>query len=112
MSAFNGFMSVLSVLVFSGHETLRMWIAIYLPATLLMPAAMCLPFPRLGVAIYALLLATSSALCAATHIDNMTAWSACADNLRFDFAAGGLLLISAIVPWRVRVADGPDPAKD
>jgi hypothetical protein len=100
LSAFNGFLSILSVLVFSSHESIRMWALIYLPATLWVIALVCYWFPKSGFATYAVILATSILLCVnPMHRDSVCAAEyQCSDNLRFAILGGVLLLVNLFMP--------------
>ena len=102
LSAFNGFLSILTVLVFSGHESTRLWVAIYLPAALWLFAIACLWLPKSGFTAYAVVLATAILLCAnPMHRDNPSAaWYQCSYNLRFALLGGALLLANLLVPRR------------
>jgi hypothetical protein len=102
LSAFNGLLSVLSVLVFSGHESTRLWVSIYLPAVLWFIALVCLWLPRSGFAGYVVVLVTAILLCAnPMHRNNpIAALYQCSDNLRFALVAGALLLVNLFIPRR------------
>ena len=98
LSAFNGFLSLLSLLVFSAHESGVTRASIQLPSVLWIAAMLCLKLPRSGFIIYLLLAATSIFLCANPMHHTSTAWRVwvqCADNLRWALAGGGLLLVNA-----------------
>lgn len=100
LSAFNGLVSVLTVMVFSGHESSRMWISIYVPAFLWVIACFCYKFPGIGLFTYAAVLALSVFLCVApfSHAHTGVAqWQACCYNLRFAIAAFVLLTINATI---------------
>jgi hypothetical protein len=96
LSAFNGLLSILTVLVFSGHESTRMWVSIYLPAGLWVIALACLWFPRSGFAAYAGVLVTAILICTnPMHRDEpAAALYHCSNNLRFALIAGVLLLVN------------------
>lgn len=103
LSAFNGFLSLLTVLVFSGHESSRLWASIYLPTVLWIAALSCYKLPRTGFIAYTTLLAASLFLCAdPIHhaITGSVVWEQCASNLRFALFGGGLLLVNLAVPKR------------
>ena len=96
LSAFNGLLSILTVLVFSGHESTRLWVSIYLPAGLWVLALACLWFPKSGFAAYVLVLVTAILLCTnPMHRDNpYAALYQCSNNLRFALLAAVLLLLN------------------
>ena len=100
LSAFNGFLSILTVLVFSGHESTRLWVSIYLPAALWLFAIACLWLPKSGFTAYAVILATAILLCAnPMHRDNPSAaWYQCSYNLRFAILGVPLLFANLFVP--------------
>jgi hypothetical protein len=100
LSAFNGLLSILTVLVFSGHESTRLWASIYLPAGLWVFALACFWVPRSGLLVYAIVLATAILLCAnPMHRDNpAAAWYQCSYNLRFALLGAALLLANLFVP--------------
>lgn len=102
LSAFNGLLSILTVLVFSGHESTRLWVSIYLPASLWLFALACLWLPKSGFTAYVVILATAILLCAnPMHRDNPgAAWYQCSYNLRFALLGGALLLANLFVPRR------------
>jgi hypothetical protein len=102
LSAFNGLLSILTVLVFSGHESTRLWVSIYLPAGLWVLALACLWFPKSGFGAYVLVLATAILLCTnPMHRDNPgAALYQCSNNLRFALIAGALLLVNLFLPKR------------
>jgi len=100
LSAFNGFLSLLSELVFSDHESGVLWASIQLPAVLWIVAILCLKLPRSGSVIYLMIAATSIFLCANPAHHSSTPWKVwiqCADNLRFALVGGGLLLVNAVL---------------
>ena len=100
LSAFNAFLSIGLVMVFSGREGTIDWIQIYLPALLLIIAACCYRFPRKGLLIYAVVLIVSILLCVRPtdrKRAGVTHWEACAYNLRFAILGGALLIINATV---------------
>jgi len=100
LGAFNGFLSILSVLVFSDHESTIMWLSIYLPVTLWIIAIICFWFPKSGFLAYAIILVTSIFLCVNPIHRNTscTAWYGCSDNLRFALLGGTLLFVNIFVP--------------
>ena len=102
LSAFNGLLSILTVLVFSGHESTRLWVSIYLPAVLWVIALICLWFPKSGFGAYLVVLVTAILLCAnPMQRDNpVAALYQCSDNLRFALIAGVLLLVNIFIPKR------------
>jgi len=100
LSAFNGLLSLLSVLVFSGHESGVTRASIQLPCVLWIVSIVCLKLPRSGFVIYLLLAAISIFLCADPAHDSFTPWNVwiqCAHNLRFALVGGGLLLVNAVL---------------
>ncbi len=99
LSAFNGLLSILTVLVFSGHESMRLWVSIYLPAALWLLALVCLWLPKSGFAAYTVVLVTAIVLCAnPMHRDNPgAAWYQCSYNLRFAILGAALLLANLFV---------------
>lgn len=103
LSAFNGLLSILTVLVFSGHESRRLWVSIYLPAALWLFALVCFWLPRSGFVVYTAVLATAIVLCAnPMHRDNPgAAWYQCSYNLRFALLGAALLLANLFVPREV-----------
>lgn len=102
LSAFNGLLSILTVLVFSGHESTRLWVSIYLPAVLWVIALICFWLPKSGFAAYVAVLVTAILLCAnPMHRDNpAAALYQCSDNLRFALIAAALLLVNLFIPRR------------
>ena len=100
LSTFNGLLSILTVLVFSGHESTRLWVSIYLPAALWIPALICFRLPKSGFIAYALLLAAAILLCVnPLNQDNpAAAWQQCSYNLRFALLGGVLLLANYFTP--------------
>lgn len=100
LSAFNGWLSVLSVLVFSGNESTRLWASIYLPATLWILAIVCWWFPKAGFVTYAVILGSSIFLCIGPlhHVHFFKALAQCPDNLRFALIGAALLLVNVFVP--------------
>jgi hypothetical protein len=102
LSAFNGLLSILTVLVFPGHESTRLWVSIYLPAGLWVIALACLWFPKSGFAVCAVILFTAILLCVnPAHRDNLgAALYQCSNNLRFALIGGALLLVNLFVPKR------------
>ena len=99
LSAFNGLLSLLSVLVFSGHESAATRASIQLPCVLWIVSIVCLRLPRSGFVIYLLLAAISIFLCANPAHHSPTPWKVwiqCAHNLRFALGGGGLLLVNAV----------------
>jgi hypothetical protein len=103
LSAFNGFLSILTVLVFSGNESTKLWVSIYLPATLWIIALICYKFPKSGFAAYAVILATSILLCVNPMLTNnpCTVWYQCSDDLRFAILGGTLLLANLFMQRRM-----------
>lgn len=99
LSAFNGLLSILSVLVFSGHESTRLWMQIYLPAMLWIPALGCFWLRKAGFITYAVVLATAIVLCVNPFYRSNTgaAWQQCSYNLRFALIGGVLLLVNLFV---------------
>jgi len=106
LSAFDGWMSILTVLVFNGDESTRMWMSIYLPAALWIPAVACWWLPKVGCTTYAAILASSILLCVNPfHQDHIgIAINRCSDDLRFALIGAVLLLINIFVP-RETVSD-------
>jgi len=102
LSACNGFGSLLTVLVFSDHESTRMWVSIYLPATLWIMAIICYWLPRFGFVTYAVILVISILLCInPTHLNDIClGLYGCSDNLRFAIVGGALLLVNFFIPRR------------
>ena len=100
LCAFNGLLSILTVLVFSGHESTRLWVSIYLPAALWVFALACFWLPRSGLVTYTVVLAIAIFLCAnPMHRDNPgAAWYQCSYNLRFAILGAVLLLANLFVP--------------
>jgi len=100
LSAFDGWLSILTVLVFRGDESTRMWVSIYLPAALWIPAIACWWVPKAGWITYAAILACSILLCAnPLHRDHVgAALIQCADNVRFALIGAALLLVNVFVP--------------
>jgi hypothetical protein len=82
LSAFDGVLSLLSVLIFSDHESTRLWASIIVPAFLWIPALTCFKFPRAGLAVFLLLVGIAVALGNSWH------------NLRFALIGGALLLVN------------------
>ena len=100
LSGFNGVLSIGLVMVFSGHEGLLSWVAIYAPVSLFIVAACSYRFPRKGLLIYAALLITSILLCVGPTNRTRAGvahWLACTYNLRFAVLGCGLLIINAAV---------------
>jgi hypothetical protein len=99
LSAFNGFLSILTVLVFSGHESTRLWVSIYLPAALWVLALACFRLPRSGFVAYTVILAIAIFLCAnPMQRDNPSAaLYQCSYNLRFAILGAALLLANLFV---------------
>ena len=100
LSAFTGLVSVLAVMVFTGHESNLMWVTIYLPAILWIAAALCYKFPRFGLLFYLVLLMASLILCVApfNHPNVQIArWKACADGLRFALIGAALLIVNLAI---------------
>lgn len=100
LSAFNGVLSVLSMMMFSGHESTQTWVSIYVPAVLWVAAAICYKFPRIGLFAYILLLLIALVLCVGlfSHAQTGVAqWLACAYNLRFVLVAGALLILNVTI---------------
>jgi hypothetical protein len=100
LSLFNGWLSVLSVLVFSSHESSILWASIYLPITLWLISLACLKFPRTGATVFTLMWIACVVLCfdPMHHSIHEVGWEQCADNLRFSLLGGILLLINAAIP--------------
>ena len=100
LSAFNGLLSILTLLVFSGHESTRLWASIYLPAGLWVLALVCFWFPKSGFGAYVLVLVMAVLLCTnPMHRDNPgAALYQCSNNLRFALIGGVLLLVNLFVP--------------
>lgn len=100
LSAFNGLLSILTVLVFSGHESTRLWVMIYLPAVLWIPALGCLKMPKVGFVTYAVILASALFLCVNPlhRADISAALGQCSYNLRFALIGAVLLLINVFLP--------------
>jgi hypothetical protein len=98
LSAFNGFLNLMSEMVFSGHESTRMWASIYVPAILWLPALGCFKFARSGVVIYAVVCAAAVLLCVDPFREGPVYWAQCIDNVRFSLYGGVLLLINAGLP--------------
>ena len=99
LSAFDGFLSILSVLVFTDHESMRMHVSIYVPATLWIPAIICFWFPKAGFAAYAVILAASIILFVnPISYGSYRAWYYSADNLRFAIVGCALLLVNIFIP--------------
>ena len=63
LSAWDGITNILSVLVFSSHESSRLWVSIYLPATLWLIALSCFRVPRFGATLFIVVWLTSVLLC-------------------------------------------------
>lgn len=103
LSAFNALLSVLTVLVFSGHESTRLWVSIYFPAVLWVIALACFWLPRSGFTAYMVVLVAAILFCAnPMQRDNpAAALYQCSDNLRFALIAGALLLVNLFIPRRV-----------
>lgn len=74
LSAFNGVLSLLSVLVFSGHESRVTRASIQLPGVLWIVSIVCFKLPRSGFVIYLLLAAISIFLCANPAHHSPTPW--------------------------------------
>jgi len=85
LSFVDGWLNLLSVLVFSGHESTRMWSSIELPAALWVPAVCSYWFPRTGLSTYAVILGASILLCVNPfHNVNVSgALFQCSDDRRF-----------------------------
>jgi high-affinity Fe2+/Pb2+ permease len=101
LSAFNGLLSVLSVMVFSGKEGALSWASIYLPAVLWIVAAFCYKFPRSGLLSFAVVVLISLALCVGlfSHAQVAVAqWQTCSYNLRFAVVGGMLLIVNLFLP--------------
>ena len=100
LSAFNGNLSLLTVLVFSDHESTRMWVSICLPATLWIVAIICYWFPKSGFAAYAVILAASILVCVNPMYRDNICFAAyrCSDDLRFAIAGGAFLLVNFFIP--------------
>ena len=96
-SAFNGVLTMLSVLVFSGRESLVTQISIYVPVFLWIAAISCLKWPRVGFLFYISLLSLAMTFCADPFHQSFR-WSSlrqCVDNLRFAAFGAALLLLNA-----------------
>jgi hypothetical protein len=97
LSAFDGILNMLSVLVFTGNESGLVWLSIKLPAVLWIAALACLKFPRGGLVVFVVVLLGACFLCVDpmhhSH-EGLGPWKQCASNLRFAFAGGALLLVS------------------
>jgi hypothetical protein len=100
LSVFNGLLSILTVLIFSGHESTRLWLVVYLPAFLWIPALACFRLPRIGFAAYAVILGTAILLCVNPfHRDNVgIAFQQSFYDLRFALIGVALLLVNIFVP--------------
>jgi len=103
LSLFNGFLSILTVLVFSEHESMRLWVMIYLPAALWVPGVCCIWLPKTGFITYLVILGTAIMLCVNPfhRADVSAALFQCSYNLRFALAGGLLLLVNTFVPREV-----------
>ena len=113
LSAVNGFGSILTVLVFSGQESARLWVSIYLPAALWIVAIICFWFPKSGFAAYTIILA-SSILLAANPLHSVNPFASlylCSWNLRFAIWGGAPLLVNLFVPGTVVDNTRKDPLK-
>ena len=99
LSAFNGFLSMLSVLVFSSHESGTLWASIYLPTTLWLIALSCFRYPRVGAVAFCVVWFACVVLCFGPihHSLHESGWKQCADNLSFALFAGVLLLINTVI---------------
>ena len=101
LSALDGVLSLLSTLVFSNHESGRLWASIIVPAFLWVTALICLKFPRGGVVSFLLLFGMSVTLCADPfrHLGvESVRWTHCTLNLGFALLGGVLLLVNAFLP--------------
>jgi len=101
LSIFNGMGSILWLLVFSGNESMRMWVSIHVPATLWIPNIICFWFPKSGFAAYAVILAASVILCVDPILGSaFVNWYRCSDYLRFAILGCALLFVNIFVPGR------------
>jgi uncharacterized membrane protein len=99
LSAFNGLMSLVSDMLFSAHESSRMWASIELPALLWILALSCFKFPKGGFIAYATVLTASIFLCVNPfYSENIgAACYQCTDDRRFALIGGALLLVNAFI---------------
>jgi hypothetical protein len=90
---------MLTVLVFSGHESLRLWTYIYLPGILWLISLACLRFPISGSATYLSVLVFAILLCVDPANGKIEAavFHQCCDNLRYAIFAVALLIVNALV---------------
>jgi hypothetical protein len=103
LSAFNGILSMLTVLIFSDNESTRLWASIVLPAFLWITALACFKFRLPGAIGFFLLLGIALFLCVDPlhHVGVVTVrCRGCASNLRFALLGGALLLINLVLPGR------------
>jgi hypothetical protein len=99
LSAFNGWLSILTVLIFSSKESMSLWIAIVLPAFAWIAALGCIKFPRGGLILFWSILGAAVILCAnSTHrpVPTTPHYIQCAMNLRFSLLAGVLLALAVV----------------
>jgi len=97
LSAFQGWLSNLGVLVFSAHESWRMWASIYAPAFVFLAAPFCYKFPRGGFIAYVAAFAMSLLLCVNPFGARPAPWADCMEGLRFGMYGGVLLLIDFVI---------------
>lgn len=105
LSAFNGLMSLVSDVLFSAHESSRMWASIELPAVLWILALSCFKYPKGGFITYAAVITASIFLCVnPLYSENVgAACYQCSDDRRFALIGGALLLVNVFI----RKAGGP-----
>ena len=114
LSAFNGLMSLVSDMLFSVHESSRMWASIELPAVLWIFALSCFKYPKGGFITYATVLTASVFLCVnPLYSENIgAACYQCTDDRRFAIFGGVLLLANAIIRQLARPSaakSSPEP---
>lgn len=99
LSAFDGLLNSLAVLVFSSNESSQLWASIYLPGFLWLISLACLKLPRAGALVFTLIWGASVVLCfdPAHHSLHEAGWKQCIDNVRFSMVGGILLLINAAI---------------